>query len=257
MTEALGQNGRAAADAGGRLGWRAFWLGGAIRLDGERVWLRPPRRRDFGEWSRLRSASRAHLEPWEPRWLDDHLRPPSFARRVRWARREIGAGRAYPFFIFAPDAVGRARTMALEAGLPERDVDAGGLHGLVGGITLEHVRRGAAMSASLGYWLGEPFVGSGFMTDALRAVIRFSFEDLDVSRLEAACLTENFASRRLLDRLGFQEEGRAAAYLQIDGAWRDHLIYELRRPDRLGDAEREAGLRPPEPPLSGGRVSMA
>lgn len=220
-------------------GWRdarsaaPLWPTAEPALTGATVHLRPPKRRDFSAWAELRRRSRAHLERWEPRWLDDHLSSRAFNRRVRWSRREIAAGRAYPFLIFIQ---GEGETGVRSA--------------LVGGVTIEHVRRGAAMSASLGYWLGAPFVGRGFMTEALDLIVGFAFGALDVSRLEAACLPENAASQALLRRVGFTEERRARAYLQIDGVWRDHVMFELRRSDRLGDGERSAVMDADTPAAS-------
>ena len=57
----------------------------------------------------------------------------------------------------------------------------------------------------------------------MRAVARFGFGRLGLNRLEAACVPENEASRRLLERAGFAHEGLARGYLKIDGRWRDHL----------------------------------
>ena len=202
------------------------------RLSTSRLVLRPPRKGDYEEWAYVRAISRDFLRPWEPLWTDDHLELNSFKRRITWAKNEITAGRSYPFLIFASEAAVRDGSAFLDPG--EYGEAPARTEGLVGGVTLEHVRRGASMSGSLGYWLGAPFVERGYMTEALIAVINFSFGDLGLSRLEAACLPENFRSRRLLERCGFIEESRAAAYLQIEGHWRDHLIYERRVPERIG-----------------------
>ena len=180
------------------------------RLVSERLILRPPRLADHAAWARLRRSSQRFLQPWEPTWTRDHLSPAAFKRRVSWAKREIADGRSYPFLIF--------RSGSLE---------------LLGGVTLEHVRRGAAMSAAVGYWLGEAHQGRGYMTEAMQSLIMYAYDDLDLSRLEAACLPENARSRHLLERCGFHEEGYARNYLQIDGAWRDHVLFERRRRDRL------------------------
>lgn len=198
--------------------WRSAFVGAAPTgagpvLKTERLTIRPPRQDDHLAWSRLRRASQQALKPWEPSWAIDHLSHASFRRRVRWSAREIAAGRAYPLLLF------------------ERVPGVGPT--LVGGLTIEHVRLGAAMSASLGYWLGVGATGRGLMTEALEAVTAYAFETLNLSRLEAACLPENGPSRRLLLRCGFQEEGLARAYLRIDGAWRDHVVYERRRADRV------------------------
>ncbi|MEM9723977.1 MAG: GNAT family protein [Pseudomonadota bacterium] len=202
--------------------WNALWSPNSAypALKTERLLIRPPQKSDHVAWARLRRASAASLKPWEPSWSSDHLSAAAFRRRVRWSQREIDAGRAYPLLIF------------------ERDPRAGPR--LVGGLTLEHVRHGAAMSASLGYWLGVGAEGRGLMAETIEAVAAFAFDDLDLSRLEAACLPENTRSRRLLERAGFHEEGFASAYLRIDGAWRDHVLYERRRQDRIDPAAREA-----------------
>ena len=171
-------------------------------IRGRRVCLRPPAADDYPEWSALRRGSRAFLEPWEPKWRTDHLTRTSFRHRVRWARRMIEKGKAYPHLIFR-----------------ERDGK------LVGGITIENVQGWPSMSASLGYWMGEPFIQRGYMTDALRLIIEHAFRELGISRLEAACVPENVASRSLLLRCGFHREGHARAMLEIDGDWRDHELY--------------------------------
>ncbi len=179
-----------------------------ISLVTERLLIRPPRARDYAEWSKQRRASKRALQPWEPLWSRDHLTERSFRRRVAWGEREIAADRAFPLLVFLQEEDGGRR--------------------LVGGVTLENVRRGAAQSAALGYWLGARDQGRGYMTETLGAVTGFAFETLGLSRLEAACLPENARSRRLLERVGFREEARLSAYLEINGVWRDHVLYERR-----------------------------
>lgn len=180
---------------------------------GRRIHLRPPRRGDYAAWSELREESRSFLVPWEPRWTPDHLTEPAFRRRVRWAGRSIEAGGAYPYFI-----------------IRNRD-DA-----LVGGITIENVRRGPATSASLGYWIGAPYARQGYMSAALELAVSHAFGDLGISRLEAACVPENEASRGLLLRCDFQREGDARALLEINGVWRDHQLYARVAPERKDGA---------------------
>jgi ribosomal-protein-alanine N-acetyltransferase len=172
---------------------------------------------DFVQWAALRRASEAFLKPWQPAWARDHLTSRAFRERVYWAARAIGESRAFPFFLF-------------------READ--GV--LVGAITVDNLRRGPAMSATVGYWLGETHIGQGYMTEALGEVREFTFRDLGLSRLEAGCLPENAASRRVLERCGFKYEGVAQAYLQIAGRWRNHVLYAALRPDRRGRVEEGA-----------------
>jgi ribosomal-protein-alanine N-acetyltransferase len=72
------------------------------------------------------------------------------------------------------------------------------------------------------------------MSEALPAVVHYAFNELDLSRLEAACLPKNIASRKVLEKSGFKYEGVAQSYLQIAGRWRNHVLYANLRYDRRG-----------------------
>lgn len=174
------------------------------------VYLRPPEPRDYADWSSLRAVSFEFLQPWEPTWAEDELSRTSWRGKLRRYVEDARDGRGYAYFIFRVE-----------------DDD------LLGGITLSRVHRGAAHMGSVGYWIGEPHVRRGYVTAALRGLIRYAFdpEGLGLHRLEAACLPENEPSRRALERVGFELEGRAKQYLRINGAWRDHLLFGLVRGD--------------------------
>lgn len=174
----------------------------SLFVDGGPVILRPPRGSDYRAWADLRTHSRAFLQPWEPAWPEDDLTPAAFKRRLSVYAHEIEVGGAYPFFVFrAEDQV------------------------LIGGVTLSNIRRGVAETATLGYWIGRPFIQRGYGTAAVRAMCAFGFERLKLHRIEAACLPTNAASRAVLANCGFEHEGEARAYLKINGEWRDHLLF--------------------------------
>lgn len=182
-----------------------------LRLETERLTLRPPVHSDFQQWSALRLQSQAYLTPWEPAWAADHLSRKSFTNRVYWARRSVSGGTALPLFLIRrEDQV------------------------VLGAITLDNIRRGPAQSGTLGYWTGQPFIRRGYMREAIGAVVHHAFRKLDLSRIEAACLPENAASRGLLEKSGFKYEGVAQSYLQIAGRWRSHVLYASLRHDRRG-----------------------
>ncbi|TMM55210.1 GNAT family N-acetyltransferase [Sulfitobacter sabulilitoris] len=182
-----------------------------IRIETERMTLRPPIHSDFRAWTSLRAHSQEFLTPWEPSWADDHLSRKAFTNRVYWAQRSVASGTALPLFLI-------------------RRSDAA----LLGAITLDNIRRGPAQAGTLGYWTGQAFARHGFMREAIQAVSHHAFTRLDLSRLEAACLPENKASRGLLETSGFKYEGVAQSYLQIDGRWRTHVLYASLRNDRRG-----------------------
>ncbi len=101
----------------------------------------------------------------------------------------------------------------------------------MGGLSFGHVRRGVSQAATLGYWMGEPYAGKGHMTRAARAACAYAFEKRGFHRIEAACLPTNEPSKRLLERVGFKQEGYARSYLNINGQWRDHLLYAMLETD--------------------------
>lgn len=180
----------------------------AIRLDGDRVFLRPPQTRDWPAWAELRAVSRDFLTPWEPTWPPDALARTAFNRRLRRQASEWREDEAYSFLVF------------------DRRTDT-----LVGGIGLCNVRRGVAQMGTLGYWVGQPHARHGYTSDAARLVVGFAFSNLGLHRVEAACLPGNDASRGLLEKTGFRQEGHARGYLRIDGVWRDHITYAILRED--------------------------
>ncbi len=182
-----------------------------LRIETGRMTLRPPQHGDFAAWSGLRSDSRDFLVPWEPMWSTGHLKRRSFTNRVYWSHRSIANGTALPLFMIRRDD-----------------------QVLLGAITLDNIRRGPAQAGTLGYWIGAPFARQGYMREAIDAVVHHAFEVLDLSRIEAACLPENAASRGVLEKCGFKYEGVAQAYLQINGRWRNHVLYANLRADRRG-----------------------
>ncbi|WP_436835941.1 GNAT family N-acetyltransferase [Lentibacter algarum] len=185
-----------------------------LRIETERLTLRAPQHSDFISWSSLRRDSEEYLVPWEPAWAQDHLSRRTFTNRVYWAQRAINGETAVPLFIFRRED-----------------------EQLVGAITLDNIRRGPAQAATVGYWTGEPYARQGIMREALVATVHHAFHVMDLSRIEAACLPENTPSRGLLERSGFKYEGVAQSYLQIDGRWRNHVLFAALRIDRRGKTD--------------------
>jgi ribosomal-protein-alanine N-acetyltransferase len=178
------------------------------QLHGERVILRAPQPRDYKAWRTLRSQSRNFLKPFEPRWTEADLGRGVFFARLKRGQLEAVQGTDFTFFIF---------------------VRQGRKEELVGGITLSNIRRRAAQFGTLGYWMGERWAGKGLMTEAVGALLPYAFETLNLHRVHAAFLPHNMASRRVLEKNGFREEGFAEKYLQIDGRWADHVLFGLTR----------------------------
>src|SRR5215216_853151 len=93
---------------------------------------------------------------------------------------------------------------------------------VVGSMNLTQIVRGNFRSAYLGYYTGEPYAGRGYMTEAIRLLLRHAFETLKLHRVEANIQPGNHASLALVKRAGFVKEGYSRRYLKICGRWRDH-----------------------------------
>ncbi|NJS39092.1 MAG: GNAT family N-acetyltransferase [Rhodobacteraceae bacterium] len=182
-----------------------------VRVETERMTLRLPEHGDWRQWSDLRETSAEFLSKWEPVWATDHLTRRSFTNRVYWAQRAEGQGTALPMLLVRRED-----------------------NQLLGALTLDNIRRGPAQAATLGYWIGQPFARQGYMREAILALTHHAFTRLDLSRMEAACLPENAPSRGVLEKCGFKYEGVAQSYLQINGRWRNHVLYANLRGDRRG-----------------------
>lgn len=177
-----------------------------ISLEGFRIFLRPPCTKDWQQWAQVRGENRDHLEPYEPRWVEDCLSEDFFRRRLKRQSYDWQIERACSFLIFKK----------------QEDV-------LIGGMNINNICRGAAQYASLGYWIDRDHQGQGYMSEALRLTVQYCFEELKLHRIHAACIPDNERSKNLLLRGGFSEEGFAKRYLQINGTWQDHVLFSLIR----------------------------
>jgi ribosomal-protein-alanine N-acetyltransferase len=182
-----------------------------VRIETERMTLRLPQHGDFRAWTTLRDQSAPFLTPWEPVWAADHLSRKAFTNRIYWDNRSTSQGTALPLLLI-------------------RREDAA----LLGAITLDNIRRGPSQAGTLGYWIGQAHARQGYMREAILSVVHHAFTVMDLSRVEAACLPENTASRGVLEKCGFKYEGVAQSYLQIAGRWRNHVLYANLRGDRRG-----------------------
>ena len=169
------------------------------------VRLRPVRLRDGAQWSRIRLTDRAHLEPWEPATgMDWDVRHAVTAWPTVYSglRGEARKGRMLPYVI-------------------ELDGQ------FCGQLTIGNVTHGALRSAWIGYWVASSVTGGGVATAALALGVDHCFGPVSLHRVEATVRPENAASRAVLAKVGFREEGLLRRYLDVDGAWRDHLLVAI------------------------------
>jgi ribosomal-protein-alanine N-acetyltransferase len=171
--------------------------------------LRPIVLRDAPAWVGLRRRNAAWIGPWESTPPGRQTAEPSVAGFVAYAldqRRLANAGLAMPFAImFGGEFVGQ--------------------------LSVASVTRGAVQSASLGYWIDEGHAGRGIVPTAVALVVDHCFSAVGLHRLEINVRPENTASLRVVEKLGFREEGLKRGFLYVDGAFRDHVSFALLHED--------------------------
>jgi [ribosomal protein S5]-alanine N-acetyltransferase len=187
-------------------GWPATLTDGLVTL-------RPLRLRDGPAWTEVRRANVDWLRPWE-------ATPPAgpavvstsygvFWVMVRRQRRQARQGEGLPFAV-----------------LYDRQ--------LVGQLNIGGIVRGSLHGCHIGYWIDSRVAGRGIMTTAVALAADHAFRSVGVHRVEVNIRPENTASRRVVEKLGFREEGLRQRFLHIDGAWRDHISYALVREEVSG-----------------------
>ncbi|MDD4868259.1 MAG: GNAT family protein [Mycobacterium sp.] len=178
---------------------------GPLRVPAGVVRLRAVRMRDGAQWSRIRLADRAHLEPWEPSAEGD------------WTlRHSVGAWPALYSGLRSEARKGRMLPYVIE--LDGR---------FCGQLTIGNVIRGALRSAWIGYWVPKSATGGGVATAALALGLDHCFGPVMLHRVEATVRPENAASRAVLAKVGFRAEGLLQRYLEVDNEWRDHLLMAI------------------------------
>ena len=107
---------------------------------------------------------------------------------------------------------------------------------ILGFFNLSQIFRGPFMNAYLGYAVGQPYAGQGYMGEGIELVLGYAFETLGLHRLEANIQPANATSIALAKRAGFRLEGFSPRYLKIDGQWRDHERWAIVAEDRAAAA---------------------
>jgi ribosomal-protein-alanine N-acetyltransferase len=178
----------------------------ARRVGGAPVTLRPLHGKDRRQWEALRAVNVDWLRPWEATSPEPLATTLAFRQLVRQFDREASEGRLQPFVI---ETEGR----------------------LVGQMHLFGIAWGSLRTASAGYWVAESMAGQGIVPFALAAACDHAFLVLGLHRVEVNIRPENAASLRVVEKLGFREEGLRRHYLHIDGQWRDHRSFALTTED--------------------------
>jgi ribosomal-protein-alanine N-acetyltransferase len=175
-----------------------------VTLTEGEVALRPLRHGDAGRWREVRRRNAGWLQEWEatvpPEAAAEGDMIPTFGMMVRRLRREAREGRTLPWAL--------------------------GYQGrLVGQVTVGGISWGSLRAGYIGYWIDREVAGRGIMPTAVAMACDHCFDVLGLHRIEINIRPENAASLRVVEKLGLRREGERAAYLHINGDWRDHITF--------------------------------
>jgi len=184
---------------------QAIW---PVTLESGDLILRPIRLRDKAEWTRVRARNAAWLQPWEASNPAGQGDLPTYGSMVRALTAQARAASALPFVI-AERVPGQSRPV------------------IVGQLTVSSILWGSAMMATLGYWVDQDRAGRGIAPTAVAMATDHCFRTLGLHRMEINIRPENGPSLRVVEKLGFRDEGLRPRYLHINGDWADHRCFAL------------------------------
>ena len=170
--------------------------------------LRPIRYRDKKEWTEVRSRNSQWLARWEASNPDPSGGLPDYRQMVRSLKAQAAQATALPFVI--------TERRPGSANPP-----------IVGQLTVSSIVWGSAMMATLGYWVDQARAGHGIAPTAVAMVTDHCFKTLSLHRMEINIRPENGPSLRVVEKLGFRDEGYRPRYLHINGEWADHRSFAL------------------------------
>lgn len=154
----------------------------------------------------------AHLTPWEPKRAPDFYSETTWRWQGRTSQLDFARGTSLRLLAFDKATAKIAATS-----------------------NYTQIQRGPFEACTLGFSVGAAYEGTGLMFEVIEAGLDYVFKTIGLHRVMANHLPENRRSAAMLARLGFEHEGYAKAYLQVDGVWRDHVLNAKINPAHLKD----------------------
>lgn len=175
--------------------------------------LRPVLGADRKTWEALKLANASWTAEWDATQPPEAAKPPAtFGTWVRQVNRAARRGDIMPWVMALATPGGRAKAASLS---------------MIGQVTVSGISYGSARCAAIGYWIDQAHAGRGYTPLAVGLAGDFCFRVLRLHRLEIAIRPENGPSLRVVQKLGFRDEGMRPAFLHVNRAWRDHRIFAL------------------------------
>lgn len=181
-----------------------------MRINGEKCYLKPLLPSDTKALTELITNNKEFWTIYEPRHIEAYYTEYTQYKKLQESVRLRALNQEHFFGIFE-----------------------GTSNQLVGQVSVYSIKKLPFLSGFIGYSIDENYSGKGIMTEAVRLVINFSFESLNLNRIEAYVSPKNLASKSVLEKSGFKQEGYLRQLLYINGSWEDHFLYAILKEDYL------------------------
>ncbi|AEF16459.1 Ribosomal-protein-alanine N-acetyltransferase [Thermoanaerobacterium xylanolyticum LX-11] len=151
--------------------------------------------------------------------LDYYLRNRTFLQEWEPLRDEMFYTKEYQQENLTKELTGIENKDLLRLWIFKKNVDSK----IIGIICFNNIVKGAFLSCHLGYKLDKDEIKNGYTTEAVKRGINIIFDDFKLHRIEANIMPKNKPSLKVVEKLGFYDEGIAYKYLKINGKWEDHI----------------------------------
>ena len=176
--------------------------GNVVSIQGEKCYIRTFQEKDAQSLTGLVSRNKYFWSTYEPLQRPEYYTVDAQYKKIQESLYLMDSKREFTFGIYEL-----------------------GTNNLIGHIALYAVKRLPYSSAFVGYAMDEIYIGKGIVTEAVKMVVRFAFDQIGLHRVEAYVSTQNNASIRVLEKSGFHREGLLRKLLYINGQWVDHYMY--------------------------------
>lgn len=173
-------------------------------IESKRWIIRLPKEGDALKVQKYHIANKAFFKPWMPTYAPNRFNLDYIEASIMVSLDYYQKGKLLPLLVLHP--------------ITEE---------VIGRVTYSQIQRSVAQYCSVGYNVAKKWNGKGVATEVLRASNAYVFEVLKLHRIEANILPINKGSIRVVQKLGFEEEGLCKGLLKIDGQWQDHLRFAL------------------------------
>lgn len=178
--------------------------GNVVFIEGKKCYVRTFQEKDARSLTNLVSRNKYFWSTYEPLNRPDYYTVETQYKKIQESLYLMSSQREFTFGIYAI-----------------------GTDHLIGHIALYSVKRLPYSSGFVGYAMDEAYVGKGIVTEAVELIVNFAFKEVGLHRIEAYVAPENKASIRVLEKVGFLQEGLLRKLLYINGKWVDHYMYAL------------------------------